>query len=78
MKETQYTNDFPSHYRRVIDNLERENVELREQLTQMRSVINEMADRFGRPEFKTSLFDAFMETRRDLRRECTVQKEVQL
>lgn len=49
--------------------LERENTALREQVEQMRSVINEMADRFGHPEFKTRLFDDFMKMRRDLRHE---------
>jgi hypothetical protein len=58
-----------------ITELERENVELREQLTQMRSVINEMADRFGRPEFKTRLFDDFMKMRRDLRRDYSARAE---
>ena len=58
-----------------LEQLERENAELREQLAQMRSVINEMADRFGRPEFKTRLFDDFMRMRRDLRRDGAAQKE---
>ena len=47
----------------------------KEELAQMRSVINEMADRFGRPEFKTRLFDDFMKMRRDLRRDGAAQKE---
>lgn len=47
----------------------------KEELAQMRSVINEMADRFGRPEFKTRLFDDFMRMRRDLRRDGAAQKE---
>ena len=52
-----------------VGELERENAALREQVEQMRSVINEMADRFGHPEFKTRLFDDFMKMRRDLRHE---------
>jgi hypothetical protein len=49
-----------------IDQLERENTALHKHLAEMRSMFHDMADRFGRPEYKTYLFDDFMRMKREL------------
>ena len=51
-----------------IAKLQKENIALREQLAQLRAVVNAMADRYGRPEFKTRLFDDFLQMVRCHRR----------
>lgn len=51
-----------------VSELRRENVALREKLAQMRAVINVMADKHNHPEFKTRLFDDFLQMVRCHRR----------
>lgn len=65
---------------RLLDQIERakrKNAQLRDQVKQMRSVINEMADRSGRPEYRTSLFDDFMNMMRH-RHAVSARKEGKL
>jgi len=58
-----------------INRLNNQNADLRERLKQMRLMVNEMADRSGRSEYKTTLFDDFMKMMRKHHRIYSTKKE---